>query len=211
MSKAKLVIYALAVLPFVIGIFFYNQFPDLVATHWNAAGHADDYSDKFWGVFLLPIVALAFLGLFLLIPRIDPLKKNIEKFKEYFDGFIIAMLLFWLYIFMLALVWNVFFEFNMTKAFIPALGFLFYYIGTLLKHTKQNWFVGIRTPWTLSSKKVWDKTHELGAVLFKVCGMFVVLGVFFLDYVMWFILLPVFGTVIFLFAYSYFEYKKTLK
>ena len=66
------------------------------------------------------------------------------------------------------ITWNMGVQFNMTQFFVPAIGILFFYIGTILKYTKRNWFVGIRTPWTLSSDVVWEKTHKLGGKLFKI-------------------------------------------
>ena len=60
----------------------------------------------------------------------------------------------------------------------PLTGALFIYIGFLVEHAEQNWFVGIRTPWTLSSERVWKKTHALGGTPFKVAGVIAIAGVF---------------------------------
>ena len=70
---------------FIIAIYLYPQMPDEMASHWNFRGEVDDYLPKFWGLFLMPLIALGLLLLFLLIPKIDPLKANIEKFRKYFD------------------------------------------------------------------------------------------------------------------------------
>ena len=67
----------------------------------------------------------------------------------------------------------------MTKFIIPAFAVLLFYIGILIKHAKRNWFIGIRTPWTLSSDKVWDKTHALGGKLFQVSAVITLGGIFF--------------------------------
>lgn len=94
----------------------------------------------------MPIVTIAMWLLFLLIPKIDPLKKNIEKFRKYYDNFILLMILFLFYIFLLTIAWNKGVRFDMTTAIIPAIGILFYYIGSLMSYIKRNWFMGIRTP-----------------------------------------------------------------
>ena len=60
----------------------------------------------------------------------------------------------------------------------PAMGGLYYGIGVLMGSTRLNWFVGIRTPWTLSSEEVWDSTHAMGAKLFKLCGVLAFAGLF---------------------------------
>jgi uncharacterized membrane protein len=100
----------------------------------------------------------------------------------------------------------------MTLAMMPAMGLLFFYIGTLMSKLKRNWFIGIRNPWTLSSDKVWNKTHKLGGTLFKVLGIIMVLGILVASkYIVWIILVPVFTIVIWLFVYSYLEYKRIKK
>ena len=204
----KKIILGIILLSFAIGIYFYYQLPDQIASHWNFKGEVDGYMPKFWGVFLMPFVSIAMWILFIFIPKIDPLKKNIEKFRKYYDNFIILMILFLFYIFLLTIVWNSNLRFNMGQAIIPAIAVLFYYIGSLMGHMKRNWFMGIRTPWTLSSEKVWDKTHKLAGKLFKLMGVIMVFGLLFPEQLVWFVLLPVFAIIIYITAYSYFEYKK---
>lgn len=211
MKKSSKIILGIILLSFVIGIYFYFQFPDQVASHWNAKGEVDDYMSKFWGLFLFPLIMVGLWFLFLLIPKIDPLKKNIEKFRKYYDSFIVLMILFLFYVFLLVIVWNGIIKFNMTQAIIPAMAILFYYIGGLMAHMKRNWFIGIRTPWTLSSDEVWDKTHKLGSKLFKAIAVFVILGLFFPGQMVWLILIPTISIAIYLVVYSYFEYRKIEK
>jgi uncharacterized membrane protein len=91
---------------------------------------------------------------------------------------------------------------------IPALGILFYYCGILIENTKRNWFIGIKTPWTLSSEVVWNKTHKIGGKLFKVVGIIAFLGIIFPNYAFFLILFPVIAVSIYTVIYSYFEYRK---
>jgi len=99
----------------------------------------------------------------------------------------------------------------MNIALIPALGFLFFYIGMIMKHLKRNWFIGIRTPWTISSDKVWDKTHKLGGILFRISGVITIFGIFFKNYLLWFVLAPLLVSAVWLIVYSYLEYRKEQK
>jgi len=179
-----------------------------MASHWNSQGEVNGYMSKFWGLFLMPIVIVALFLIFLIIPKIDPLKKNIEKFRKYFDGFILLMVIFMVYIHILTLLWNFNYRFNMTTMIIPAIAVLFYFIGIMLKEVKRNWFIGIRTPWTLSSDVIWEKTHQLGSKLFKLSAVLMLMGLFFDQYLVWFVLVPTLGTALFLIVYSYVEYKK---
>ncbi|MFH1401732.1 MAG: SdpI family protein [Parcubacteria group bacterium] len=208
MKKSQIIILGIILLSFAVGIYFYPKMPDSMASHWNFRGEVDDYIPKFWGLFLMPLVSLGMFFLFILIPKIDPLKNNIEKFRKYFDWFIVLMISFLFYIYLLTLFWNAGFRFNLSQLMMPALAILFYYCGVLIENAKRNWFIGIRTPWTLSSDGVWDKTHKLGGKLFKFAGVAAILGIFFPDHASFFVIIPVFSVTIFTLFYSYFEYKK---
>jgi len=211
MKKSKTIILGIIILSFIIGAYFYPQMPDRVASHWNVRGEVDSYVSKFWGLFLMPIVSIGLSLLFILIPKVDPLKENIEKFRKYFDDFMALMILFLFYIYVLTLAWNIGLRFDMGQAIIPAMGLLFYYVGTLLENSKRNWFIGIRTPWTLSSDKVWEQTHRVGGKLFKLAGIIAILGLFFLKWLLWFVVVPVILFALYAFIYSYFVYQKELK
>ena len=99
----------------------------------------------------------------------------------------------------------------MIQALAPAFGGLFYYCGILAKNAKRNWFIGIRTPWTLSNEKVWDKTHRVGGQLLKIAGIIALFGVFFPSYALLFIFAPVVLVAAYTITYSYIEYKKEVK
>jgi len=83
-----------------------------------------------------------------------------------------------------------------------------YIISLLLAQARRNWFVGIRTPWTLSSEEVWNKTHKLGALLFKLVAIIILIGVIFPRYSIYFVLIPVLSVAVFLVIYSYTLYTK---
>ena len=208
MKKTTILALIIIILSFLISIYFYPQLPDQMASHWNSKGEVDDYMSKFWGSFLMPIVSLGILLLFIFIPKIDPLKKNIQAFRKYYDMFIIIMILFLFYIHILTLLWSLNIKYNMTQMLIPAIAILFYYISILMKNSKRNWFIGIRTPWTLSNDKVWEKTHKLGSKLFKISAIIILIGTFFEKYFILFIIAPVLFTTVSSIIYSYFEYKK---
>jgi len=208
MKKTNIFILVVILISFIIGIYFYPKFPDKIASHWNVKGEVDGYIQKCWGLFLLPIILLGLWLLFLIIPKIDPLKHNIEKFRKYFDAFIVLIVLFLFYLYVLTIFWNLGKTFDMGRALVPAIGILFFYIGVLLKYAKRNWFIGIRTPWTLSSDIVWDKTHKLGAKLFKIAGVIAFLAIFFSKLAFWLVIIPIIFFAIYTVVYSYFEYKK---
>ena len=118
------------------------------------------------------------------------------------------MIIFFFYIYILTILYNLGINFNMTYAILPVIAILFYLISVLLEKSKRNWFIGIKTPWTLSSDKVWDKTHKLGAKLFRLIAAFVLIGMFFPDQGMILFLIPLIIMVFWLYIYSYIEYRK---
>lgn len=192
-----------------LSIYVSPQMPTLMASHWSAVGEVNGYMSKFWGLFLMPLVSVGILLLFSVIPFLDPLRKNFDAYKDVYNEFVIVLLLFLLYIHGATILWNLGVWFDMSLAIVVSIGLLYIFIARMLRKTKRNWFVGIRTPWTLSSDEVWDKTHLLGSKLFTLTGlslMFVVAAV--PTYVMHTLLVLTFGSIISVVIYSYLIYKK---
>jgi uncharacterized membrane protein len=208
MRASEKVALGIVVVAFVVAVWLYPLVPDQMPSHWNAAGEVDGYLPKFWGLFLMPIISLGMLLLFVAIPRIDPLKKNLETFRGHFDVFVVILIGFMFYINMLVLLWTLEYQFSIIQALVPAFAVLFFYAGVLIQHSKRNWFVGIRTPWTMSSDRVWEKTHRRGGKLFKAVGVIVLLGMVFEDLAIWILVGPIVAVAVYTMAYSYFEYQK---
>lgn len=197
----------------VAGLVLWNRLPDEMASHWGPNDQVDGYMSKFWGVFMMPLITLGMLLLFLVIPSIDPLKANIAQFREVFNLFIALIVAFMLYVYALTLRWNLgYTDFGMSKAMLPAMGILFFFIGYMLRKAKRNFFIGIRTPWTLSSDRVWDETHRLGSILFMVSGVFALIGSFFGGMTaFWFLFVPLIGSTLVTLVYSYLLYQREIK
>jgi len=208
--KNEIIILGIILFSFLFGIYLYPQMPEKIASHWNVQGQVDGYMSKFWGLFLMPLISAGLFLLFIAIPKIDPLKTNIEKFRKYYDGFITLVIIFLFYLYLLTIFWNMGIRFDIIQLLAPAFGILFYYCGILTENAKRNWFIGIRTPWTLSNDAVWDKTHKIGGKLFKISGIVVLFGIFFRNYALFFILVPVILVAIYTIIYSYVEYQKEL-
>ena len=208
-KTTSILVIALVAIAVIAGVILWNQLPDQMASHWNVNDQADDYMPKFWGIFLMPIISLGMLALFLVIPNIDPLKANIAEFRNIFNLFILLIVVFMLYVHGLTLAWNMGHQsFKMSAAMLPFLGVLFIFIGYMLRQAKRNFFIGIRTPWTLSSDTVWNKTHQLGSVLFMVSGAFAFIGSFIGGMLaFWLLFVPLMGSVVFLILYSYILYR----
>jgi uncharacterized membrane protein len=200
----------LIALTVVLSLAVYNQLPAQVASHWGANDQVNGTMPRFWGAFLLPLVTLGILGLFLLLPVIDPLKANIAQFRGVFNLFILLMVAFMAYVHALTIAWNLGYTgFQMSTTLLPAVGLLFIFVGGLLARAKRNFFIGIRTPWTLSSDTVWDKTHALGSKLFIASGLLSFIGAFFGRMTaFYFSFIPIMGSALFLVVYSYVLYRQ---
>lgn len=191
--------------------YFYPQLPAVVASHWNAEGQVDGYMDKGIATFMIPGMMLLLAILFFIIPRIDPLKENIEKFRDAYEEMVVVILLFLFFIFLQMMLWNMGMQISMALTVPFAIGLLFIYMGFLLEKAKRNWFVGIRTPWTMSSDRVWDKTHKVGARMFKALGILCILGIVLGGLAFLVIIGGALIVTAYLVWYSYVEYGKEKK
>lgn len=208
MTKAEVFLFMVAAALFVLGAVYYPQVSPLVASHWDAAGNANGYAPKAWGMFALPIAFFIVALVLFFIPRMDPKHENIEKFRRYFDRFLVGIALFFYYIYSLFLSWNLGHRFNFMLWITPGFAALFYLIGSILPHTELNWTIGIRTPWTISSESVWRKTHRVGGIVFKISAVIALLGISFPAFTIWFVVLPPVIGAFALFIYSYVLYAK---
>jgi len=193
---------------FMISFFVYDRVPEMMASHWDTQGRVNGYISRFWGLAIMPLVSLFILLLYAIIPKIDPLRANIASFKKYFDGFILVLVLFFFYLHVLTIAWNLQYSFDMTVAIMPAIAVLLFYSGVMMEKSKKNWFIGIRTPWTLSSDRVWEKTHKMGGMLFKITAVLTLFGIAFPGIAVYLLLFPLLATVVFTIVYSYYVYQK---
>lgn len=198
----------LALLATILGIAVFPALPPDIASHWNAAGEIDSYMPKLWGVLLYPFLLTALFGIWYAIPHLEPMHKNLNAFRHAYNGFWLVMAIFFFYLFALTIGANVGWEFDFRQAIAPALALVFASVAILLEHSRRNYLVGIRTPWTLSSDKVWKRTNVLGSKLFLMCAVWTFAGVVYPDYLLLYIVLPVFAAVIITTVFSYFEFKR---
>jgi uncharacterized membrane protein len=207
MRKLQLIAIALVALSFATAYVAYPSMPQSMASHWNFEGNVDGYMPRDAGVYFMPLLGAAMLALLYFLPSIDPKKENYRKFQVEYDEMVVIITAFLYYIYLLTLVYNLGYSFNLLQLLAPGFGALFLYVGVVLGKAKQNWFVGIRTPWTMSSERVWDKTHEMGSKMFKAAGVIALLGVM-LPQMFVAAIAVVIAAAVATFAYSYVEYRK---
>lgn len=153
------------------------RLPDRIPTHWNLRGEADGWGGP-GAAFLFPAIATGTWLLMMVLPRIDPRRANWEKFRGEVRLIVSVMVLVFAWIEAVALGaalgWNV----DTGRAVMGGVGVLLAVIGNYLPRIRSNWFMGIRTPWTLSSESVWRDTHRIGGRAFVAGGVAMVLAGF---------------------------------
>jgi len=206
------VILLLLILGFAIGAYFYPMLPDKVPVHWNAQGQVNGYGSKFFGAVGLPLINVAMYLLLRVLPYIDPKKKNYENFKSTYRFLMYLMIIFFLGMEIISLLIAVGAAVNMSILIQVMISFLFILLGNVMGRFKHNYFVGIKTPWTLASEEVWRKTHRLAAPLWVIGGIaniiLALMGMTFDG--MSFIVIVVVISVVPI-VYSYFAYQKIFK
>ena len=195
---------ALIIAAVVISIVAYPNLPERVPTHWGANGEVNGWSSRLWGAWMVPLVMAAMWLLLRALPHIDPRKANYEKFAGMYDVFIILVLGFLLVMHSVAIAAATGSDVKMDKIMMPLVGVFMAAIGFLLPRAAPNWFIGIRTPWTLTSDESWVKTHKLGGPLFIALGVVMALSSLIAPaQAIWILVAAAIGIVIFLFIYSY--------
>lgn len=191
-----------------VSLLAYPKLPDRMASHWGAGGQVDGWMDKSICLWIMPAIMIFQTVLFFGILLIDPLRKNIDKFFSYYAGFIIIFNLFLFAVHGWMILWNLNIQIS-SNVFMPvSLACLFFYLGIVMSHVKPNWFIGIRTPWTLSNEMVWQKTHKLGGILFRIAAIVVLVGAAFPKYAIVFVLAPVLSVAFITLIYSFAIWKK---
>ncbi len=170
-SRARNLCLILIGLAWVATAALYSRLPEQVPTHWNAKGHADGFSPKPWGPFLLPLLLLGIFALFRALPRISPRGFEIERFRSVYELFALAIIAFLFFLNVLALLSGIGVAFPMERAVFAGTGLLLAILGNFFGKLRRSLFVGIRTPWTLASDEVWLRTHRLGGKLFVIAGI----------------------------------------
>jgi uncharacterized membrane protein len=207
--RKELPIIGIVLIPFIYLAFLWNTLPEKVPTHWNYKGEIDRWGDKYSLIgllFLLPVLTYLLL---LIIPKIDPKKRiDIMGGKYYQIKFILVLLMSLLSLFILYLTKNQ--SISNPNLIFALIGILIVVMGNYFKVIQPNYFLGIRTPWTLENKEVWKSTHTFASKLWFIGGLLIIIGgiilpddfflVVFLSIIALIVIVPM--------VYSYFKFKE---
>ena len=156
------------------GFWALPRLPAEVMSHWGFDGEADGWSSRNTIVFLIPLVGVAIAALFMVFPRIDPRRANYELHAGTYWTLANATLISLAAMHVLVVGINLGWPVSINRVMGIGVGGLFILIGNLMTRMRPNWFMGIRTPWTLSSDSVWRKTHRIGGYSFVIAGVILI-------------------------------------
>jgi uncharacterized membrane protein len=159
----------------VFSLAVFNRLPERMPTHWNAHGVVNGWSSRAVAAWLMPgIMAIAAL-LLPLLPNIDPRRANYDKFRETYDLVVNAVITMIGVMHVATLDAGLGWPISMQRITPLMVGGLFLLLGNVMPRARPNWWFGIRTPWTLSNDRVWERTHRLGGYLFVGAGLMMML------------------------------------
>jgi uncharacterized membrane protein len=192
---------------FALAAWSWQRLPEQIPTHWNLQGEVDGQGSKLVGLLLLPLTVVGIYVAMLLMPFVDPGRANYQNFTTTYNVMRLLIVAFLAAVYLATLAAAFGFAVNVKQVSFLGAGVMCMFIGNYLGKIRPNWFVGVRTPWTLSSRKSWNKTHRLASWLFMLIGVLFAVGAFLQNVWMLTTLLVVSGAcVVLIIAYSYVVY-----
>ena len=149
----------------------YPQLPTLMPVHWNLHMHANGWAAKPWGVWVFPVITTVLAALAELLPLLSPKGYELKYSNPTFQQMMLAVTA--ALAFLTAIVYAASLGLPIAADRLVGLnlGLMFAFIGNVMSKTTRNFFIGIRTPWTLASDEVWLRTHRLGGRLLLIAGL----------------------------------------
>ncbi|MBA4496180.1 SdpI family protein [Paenactinomyces guangxiensis] len=197
-----------AIATILISLYFYPQLPPKVPLHWNIYGTADHYGSKSMTL-LLACLPLVIWLLMRASPKFDPRKESYRKHAKPYSIFKFVIVTFLSVSAVTTILSASGYNIDMAVIIKLAIALLFITLGNFMGQLRTNFFIGIRTPWTLTSEISWRKTHKAGGYVFIITGLSFLLSLWLKGASSFLVPLIVLITgVIFTFAYSYVVYRK---
>jgi uncharacterized membrane protein len=188
----------------------YNALPAQIPIHWDVAGNVNGMGDKLFGVLVLPIICIIVSVVMPGVRRLDPLRQSYTTFEDTFRFIINLVIMFMAFTHVLTLGLALGWDIDISKVVGVGTGLLFVLLGNVMARIRPNWFMGIRTPWTLSDPEVWRITHRVGGRIMFVAGLAVIVISLILpaELAVSVMLVGLLGASAYILAYSYFAWRR---
>lgn len=191
----------------IAAVWLYPQLPAQMPTHWGLQGHVDGTMPRFWGA-AFPALMILVLGLLMpLLPRISPRRFEITPFAPVYAILMLTIQDVMLVVGLSVLLSGAGYALPMPMIAMLSVGVLLMVLGNYMGKLRKNFFIGIRTPWTLTSDAVWERTHRLGGRLFMLAGLVMVVGVL-IGAPVWLAIATIAAAVLIPCVYSYLVYRR---
>lgn len=148
----------------------FGYLPNKIPMHWNVYGQVDRFGSKN-EIFILPFIITAIYFLMLFIPLIDPKKANYGKFAKAYRIVRAIIVIIFLAVYFASTYSALGYRIDMNRIGNFIIPFMLIGFGNVMGKLRHNYFVGIRTPWTLADEEVWDKTHKFGGKVWLISGI----------------------------------------
>jgi uncharacterized membrane protein len=192
-------------------LFAWPYLPEMVPSHWNIYGVPDNFWPRIFSVFFAPGIYLLMWSLFSVLPKIDPRKEKYSQFEDSWNILQLVFLVFFVYLQGIVFSYVFIPGLNFNRLMLVGLGVLFVLIGNYMGKIKQNYFIGVKTPWALNDVDNWNKTQRLGGWMFVISGLVFVLE----GFLQWQLLAMLIGLIVLIvfvpFAYSYYLFRISKK
>lgn len=172
-----------------LGVWMYPQLPDPAPIHWNIHGQADGFGPRWVNVVLMPALTLPMIGLLIWLPRLGPLRENFQQFYRSYSLIAAAVIVAFAALHAIILLKSAGYALPIGSSLATVFGLLLVVLGNTFGKIRRNFYVGIRTPWTLANELVWDKTHRVGGRLFVAAGLITLVAAQFVSEMAAFIVL----------------------
>ncbi len=166
----------LILLVFVASVLVYPHLPGRVPSHWNVNGQVDGYSSRGFVVFFMPLLIAWIYAMMVLLPLIDPKRQNYARFAGAYRMLRGALVVFLSGIWMISILSGLGYSVDVRTITRGGLGLLLLLFGSFMGQIRFNYFVGVRTPWTLADERVWQQTHLFTGHIWVLGGLLLLIG-----------------------------------
>ncbi len=210
-NKIIITEFSILLIVLLITLFLWNDLPEKIPLHWNINGEVDRYGNKLTGLLGLYSIPLIFSILYPIFRKIDPKNKKYKQFEKTWKIFNIVIFSFFIYLYLITIFLTLNPKYSIEPFILSGIGIMFIVMGNYMSKIKQNYFIGVKTPWAIENEDNWNKTHRLAGVCFVISGLIFITKLF-LNINPIYILLPVIlSCAIIPILYSYILYRKSNK
>jgi uncharacterized membrane protein len=162
---------ALCAAGLLVSLLLYPALPEQIPIHWDLHGNVDGWGDKRWAAFFGPAAGAATAALLFLLPYVSPRPFTVESFRGTFNFAVVIVTGMFLFIHLVMLQAALRPDLDSGRVLIAGIFFALAALGNILGRVRRNFWIGIRTPWTLASERVWERSHRLAARILTAAGL----------------------------------------